>query len=175
MQETITVVALFISSVVIFKYGIQMITPIVAILLPGYNTYQLIDHKQMEVNEERKNMLIYWTCYTIYELVTVFTDFVLSWFPMYYTLKLMFVLYLQFPIPYISDRPGAEILYERYLSKFMEENQERIEGNVERMYNYVKMSIENQYNAGKDKLVHIVQRNSTQIVGFFTKKQKKMN
>nr|XP_025698815.1 HVA22-like protein k isoform X4 [Arachis hypogaea] len=66
----------------------------VGIALPVYSTFKAIENRDQ--NAQRK-CLLYWAAYGSFSLVEVFTDKLISWFPMYYHIKFAFLVWLQLP------------------------------------------------------------------------------
>ncbi|KAL0739530.1 hypothetical protein Bca4012_015740 [Brassica carinata] len=66
----------------------------VGIGLPVYSTFKAIENRDQ--NEQHK-WLVYWAAYGSFSLVEVFTDKLISWFPLYYHVKFAFLVWLQLP------------------------------------------------------------------------------
>ncbi|KAF3683384.1 HVA22-like protein k [Capsicum annuum] len=71
----------------------------VGIVLPVYSTFKAIE--MGDQNEQRK-WLLYWAVYGSFSIVEAFTDKFLYWFPLYYHVKLAFLVWLQLPSAEIS-------------------------------------------------------------------------
>ncbi|XP_022133390.1 HVA22-like protein k isoform X2 [Momordica charantia] len=91
----------------------------VGIVLPVYSTFKAIEKKDQ--NEQQK-WLLYWAAYGSFSLVEVFSDKLLSWFPVYYHLKFAFLVWLQLPA---TD--GAKKLYATHLRPFFLRHQARVD------------------------------------------------
>jgi len=79
----------------------------IGIGLPVYSTFKAIESRDQ--NEQQK-WLIYWAAYGSFSLVEVFTDKLISWFPMYYHVKFAFLVWLQLP-----TIEGAKQIYSNHL------------------------------------------------------------
>ncbi|WCJ33862.1 Receptor expression-enhancing protein 4 [Euphorbia peplus] len=91
----------------------------VGIVLPVYSTFKAIETKD-EV--EQRRWLLYWAAYGTFSVAEVFTDKTLSWFPLYYHVKLAFLVWLQLP-----SLNGARQLYMNQLRPFLLRHQARFD------------------------------------------------
>ncbi|KAJ8764346.1 hypothetical protein K2173_006086 [Erythroxylum novogranatense] len=91
----------------------------VGIALPVYSTFKAIER---EDENDKQKWLMYWAAYGSFSLVEVFTDKLLSWFPMYYHAKFAFLVWLQLPTV-----EGAKQLYKNHLRPFLLKHQARVD------------------------------------------------
>ncbi|KAL1354780.1 hypothetical protein HN51_006836 [Arachis hypogaea] len=91
----------------------------VGIALPVYSTFKAIENRDQ--NAQRK-CLLYWAAYGSFSLVEVFTDKLISWFPMYYHIKFAFLVWLQLP-----STDGAKQLYMKHLRPFLSRHQAKVD------------------------------------------------
>ncbi|KAL1316385.1 hypothetical protein HN51_068582 [Arachis hypogaea] len=91
----------------------------VGIALPVYSTFKAIESRDQ--NAQRK-CLLYWAAYGSFSLVEVFTDKLISWFPMYYHIKFAFLVWLQLP-----STDGAKQLYMKHLRPFLSRHQAKVD------------------------------------------------
>ncbi|CAM8929530.1 unnamed protein product [Rhodiola kirilowii] len=91
----------------------------IGIGLPVYSTFKAIEKKDQ--NEQQK-WLVYWAAYGSFSLVEVFTDKILSWFPLYYHAKFAFLVWLQLPTV-----EGSRLLYNKYLCPFFLRHEARLD------------------------------------------------
>ncbi|PHU23643.1 HVA22-like protein k [Capsicum chinense] len=91
----------------------------VGIVLPVYSTFKAIE--MGDQNEQRK-WLLYWAVYGSFSIVEAFTDKFLYWFPLYYHVKLAFLVWLQLP-----SAEGAKQLYTNHLRPFLMRHQARLD------------------------------------------------
>ncbi|KAG6761500.1 hypothetical protein POTOM_034724 [Populus tomentosa] len=95
----------------------------VGIALPIYSTFKAIENKDQI---EQQRWLLYWAAYGSFSLAEVFTDKILSWFPLYYHMKFAFLVWLQLP-----SANGAGQLYMSHLRPFLLRHQARLDNFVE--------------------------------------------
>ncbi|MED6155695.1 HVA22-like protein k [Stylosanthes scabra] len=91
----------------------------VGIALPVYSTFKAIESRDQ--NAQRK-CLLYWAAYGSFSLIEVFTDKLISWFPMYYHLKFAFLVWLQLP-----STNGAKQIYMKHLRPFLSRHQAMVD------------------------------------------------
>ncbi|KAL9260007.1 HVA22-like protein [Drosera capensis] len=91
----------------------------VGTVLPVYSTFKSIERKD---HNEQQKWLIYWTAYGSFSLVEVFSDKILSWFPLYYHFKFAFLVWLQLP-----TSEGANQLYVNHIRPFFLRHQQRFD------------------------------------------------
>ncbi|XP_015165999.1 HVA22-like protein k isoform X1 [Solanum tuberosum] len=91
----------------------------VGIVLPVYSTFKAIETGNR--NEQHK-WLLYWAAYGSFRIVEAFTDKFLYWFPLYYHVKLAFLVWLQLP-----SAEGAKQLYTNHLCPFLMRHQARLD------------------------------------------------
>ncbi|KAK1418204.1 hypothetical protein QVD17_27347 [Tagetes erecta] len=91
----------------------------VGVALPVYSTYKAIETKNQ--NEQQK-WLLYWAVYGSFSVGEIFADKFISWFPLYYHMKLAFLVWLQLP-----TTDGAKQLYMYHLRPFFLRHQARLD------------------------------------------------
>lgn len=90
-------------------------------LYPAYRSYKAV--KSKDVREYVKWMM-YWIVFAIFTLLETFTDFFLAfWFPFYYEIKIVTVIWLLSPAT-----KGSSILYRRFVHPWLVQKEERIDG-----------------------------------------------
>ncbi|XP_013593037.1 HVA22-like protein k isoform X1 [Brassica napus] len=105
----------------------------VGIGLPVYSTFKAIENRDQ--NEQHK-WLTYWAAYGSFSLVEVFTDKLISWFPLYYHVKFAFLVWLQLPTV-----DGAKQIYNNHLRPFLTRHQVRLDGLVNGVYEQMHLQV----------------------------------
>jgi receptor expression-enhancing protein 5/6 len=98
----------------------------VGVALPVYSTFKAIETKDQN---EQQRWLLYWAAYGSFSIAEVFTDKLISWFPLYYHMKFAFLVWLQLP-----SVDGAKQLYVNHLRPFLLKHQARLDQIVELSY-----------------------------------------
>eukprot|EP00735_Rhodelphis_limneticus_P008764 TRINITY_DN2249_c0_g1::TRINITY_DN2249_c0_g1_i1::g.6749::m.6749 TRINITY_DN2249_c0_g1::TRINITY_DN2249_c0_g1_i1::g.6749 ORF type:complete len:125 (+),score=37.55,sp/Q29RM3/REEP5_BOVIN/47.01/5e-28,TB2_DP1_HVA22/PF03134.14/2.2e-30 TRINITY_DN2249_c0_g1_i1:77-451(+) len=88
---------------------------LVGFVYPSYMSYKALETPG---DEDDKQWLTYWVVYSIMNIFESF-EFILGWFPMYYELKLIAIVWLVFA-------QGASWLYNAHIRRFFLEHQETI-------------------------------------------------
>ncbi|XP_028077249.1 HVA22-like protein k isoform X2 [Camellia sinensis] len=91
----------------------------VGVVLPVYSTFKAIETKNQN---EQQRWLIYWAAFGSFSIAEVFTDKIISWFPLYYHMKFAFLVWLQLP-----STDGAKHLYMNHLRPFLLRHQARLD------------------------------------------------
>ncbi|KAJ4966820.1 hypothetical protein NE237_018669 [Protea cynaroides] len=91
----------------------------VGVVFPVYSTFKAIEKKDQN---EQQRWLLYWAVYGSFSLAEVFSDKILSWFPMYYHMKFAFLVWLQLP-----SAGGAKQMYTNHLRPFLLRHQARLD------------------------------------------------
>uniref|UniRef100_A0A0X3Q439 Receptor expression-enhancing protein n=1 Tax=Schistocephalus solidus TaxID=70667 RepID=A0A0X3Q439_SCHSO len=91
-------IAIIFSRAIIIAFGV---------LLPAYKSYKALKYRNV------KNMVrltMHWIVFSIFLAIETVTDYVLTWFPFYYELKVFLVLYLALPFT-----QGSSIIYRKVI------------------------------------------------------------
>eukprot|EP00045_Choanoeca_perplexa_P001375 m.19425 g.19425 ORF g.19425 m.19425 type:complete len:148 (+) comp10902_c0_seq1:148-591(+) len=92
---------------------------ILGTLWPAYRSYKAIKGKDVL---EYKRWMQYWTCFGIFLVVEMFADFLIWWFPFYYELKFLVLLFLL--LPYFN---GPATIFKRVVKPTLDKHEEDID------------------------------------------------
>ncbi|KAF8098978.1 hypothetical protein N665_0255s0053 [Sinapis alba] len=98
----------------------------IGIGLPVYSTFKAIENRDQSA---QRKWLVYWAAYGSFSLVEVFTDKLISWFPLYYHAKFAFLVWLQLP-----TIDGAKQIYNNRLRPFLIRHQVGVDRLVDGVY-----------------------------------------
>ncbi|KAL2328938.1 hypothetical protein Fmac_022365 [Flemingia macrophylla] len=98
----------------------------IGLALPVYSTFKAIENND---SFQQKRCLLYWAVYGSFSAAETFAEKLLSWIPLYYHLKLAFLVWLQ--LPTIN---GSKKLYSNHMRPFLLKHQARIDLIVEFVY-----------------------------------------
>ncbi|KAI9319771.1 TB2/DP1, HVA22 family-domain-containing protein [Dichotomocladium elegans] len=102
-------------AMVFFNIMGRFLTHLISWVYPAYASFKAIESPSQA---DDKQWLTYWTVIGFVQIVEYFTDLLLSWFPFYFVVKTLFVLWLT--LPYFR---GAEVLYARFFRTYLLEAQ----------------------------------------------------
>ncbi|XP_028845861.1 receptor expression-enhancing protein 3a [Denticeps clupeoides] len=88
-------------------------------LYPAYYSYKAVKTKNVK---EYVRWMMYWIVYALYTVVETITDLSLSWFPLYYELKVAFVIWLLSPYT-----RGASLIYRKFLHPLLASKEREID------------------------------------------------
>ena len=100
------------------KWFSSYVTCLVGVLCPTYMSLKAIESPE---DDDDKQFLTYWVVYGVFSVIDIFTAFLIKVIPFYYTIKLMFLIWLFMP-----NFKGAVYIYNlvigplfrKYESKF---------------------------------------------------------
>ncbi|KAK1358715.1 hypothetical protein POM88_043189 [Heracleum sosnowskyi] len=98
----------------------------VGVVLPVYSTFKAIETRDQS---EQQRWLVYWAAYGSFSVAETFADRLISWFPLYYHMKLAFLIWLQLP-----SVNGARQLYTGHIRPFLLRHQTRLDQIVGFLY-----------------------------------------
>uniref|UniRef100_A0A3P8VRS2 Receptor expression-enhancing protein n=1 Tax=Cynoglossus semilaevis TaxID=244447 RepID=A0A3P8VRS2_CYNSE len=88
-------------------------------LYPAYYSYKAVKTKNVK---EYVRWMMYWIVYALYTVVETVTDLTLAWFPLYYELKIAFVIWLLSPYT-----RGASLIYRKCLHPLLSSREREID------------------------------------------------
>lgn len=110
-------------------------------LYPAYYSYKAVKTKNVK---EYVRWMMYWIVFALYTVVETVTDLTLGWFPLYYEIKVAFVLWLL--LPYTR---GASLIYMRCLHPLLSSREREIDDYI---IQAKERSYETMVNLGKQGL-----------------------
>ncbi|XP_072546172.1 receptor expression-enhancing protein 3a [Salminus brasiliensis] len=88
-------------------------------LYPAYYSYKAVRTKNVK---EYVRWMMYWIVFALYTVVETITDLSLAWFPLYYELKVAFVIWLLSPYT-----RGASLIYRKFLHPLLASREREID------------------------------------------------
>ncbi|XP_056153022.1 receptor expression-enhancing protein 3 [Lampris incognitus] len=88
-------------------------------LYPAYYSYKAVKTKNVK---EYVRWMMYWIVYALYTVVETITDLTLAWFPLYYEVKIAFVIWLLSPYT-----RGASLIYRKCLHPLLSAREREID------------------------------------------------
>ncbi|KAJ3228439.1 hypothetical protein HDU81_006161 [Chytriomyces hyalinus] len=109
----------------IFNIFGALITTLLGFLWPAYQSYKAIEDSDKENDTQ---WLTYWTVFGFFNVIEVFTDYLLYWIPFYYAIKSVIILYLILP-----QFQGAKVVYVSIISPYLMKQQSGIDADIAKM------------------------------------------
>ncbi|KAM6951803.1 receptor expression-enhancing protein 3 [Aplochiton taeniatus] len=110
-------------------------------LYPAYYSYKAVKTKNVK---EYVRWMMYWIVFALYTVVETITDLTLVWFPLYYEIKIAFVIWLLSPYT-----RGASLIYRKCLHPLLSSREREID---EYIVQAKERSYETMVNFGKQGL-----------------------
>ncbi|NXP44137.1 REEP3 protein, partial [Heliornis fulica] len=110
-------------------------------LYPAYYSYKAVKTKNVK---EYVRWMMYWIVFALYTFTETITDLTVSWFPLYYELKIAFVIWLLSPYT-----RGASLIYRKFLHPLLSSKEREID---EYIVQAKERSYETMVNFGKQGL-----------------------
>ncbi|KAJ8013656.1 hypothetical protein DPEC_G00032070 [Dallia pectoralis] len=110
-------------------------------LYPAYYSYKAVKTKNVK---EYVRWMMYWIVFALYTVVETITDLTVAWFPLYYEIKIAFVIWLLSPYT-----RGASLIYRKCLHPLLSSREREID---EYIVQAKERSYETMVNFGKQGL-----------------------
>jgi receptor expression-enhancing protein 5/6 len=143
----------FLLGFLLFGIGGNLITQLVGFVYPAYESFKALEPDQEKRENPRmmRTWLTYWIVYSLFSVVEVFVDYILYWIPLYYMLKLVFLIWLMIP-----RLGGAELVYKVLIEPSLRQYRKQIDGKIDDAQEKIN-------KAAKD--LHHVTKQASQVAG----------
>ncbi|CAM5128798.1 unnamed protein product [Eretmochelys imbricata] len=91
-------------------------------LYPAYYSYKAVKTKNVK---EYVRWMMYWIVFALYTVTETVADLMISWLPLYYELKIAFVIWLLSPYT-----RGASLMYRKFLHPLLSSKEREIDGYI---------------------------------------------
>ncbi|VEN58360.1 unnamed protein product, partial [Callosobruchus maculatus] len=101
----------FVAFWLIWGFAAQLVCNCVGFLYPAYTSIKAIESRSQE---DDTKWLTYWVVFAVFTIVEFFADIIVGWFPLYWLVKFVFLLWLMIPI----SNNGSVILYNKIIRPY---------------------------------------------------------
>ncbi|KIK97942.1 hypothetical protein PAXRUDRAFT_824410 [Paxillus rubicundulus Ve08.2h10] len=108
----------------LFYLASCVISSVVAFLYPGYASYKTLSQRPAS-EEDLERWLMYWSVLGCIVGVEYVAEWLISWIPMYYLMKTLFLLYLALP-----QTRGSSYIYINHLQPFFHSHESQIDATL---------------------------------------------
>jgi receptor expression-enhancing protein 5/6 len=125
----------FLLGFLLFGIGGNLITQLIGFVYPAYESFKAIEHFKSEREDApvlMRTWLTYWIVYSLFSVIDVFVDYILYWIPLYYLVKLVFLVWL-FP-----RMGGADVIYKIFIEPTLRQYRKRIDTALDDAHSRVK-------------------------------------
>jgi len=93
-------------------YASGFIVALLGFLYPAYASVKAIESTQ---KDDDTQWLTYWVVYSAFSIIEFFSDIFLSWFPLYFLFKCIFLCWCMAPFSW----NGSEFIYRKFIGPFV--------------------------------------------------------
>jgi len=102
-------------------YASGFIVALLGFLYPAYASVKAIESTQ---KEDDTQWLTYWVVYSAFSIIEFFSDIFLSWFPLYFLFKCIFLCWCMAPFSW----NGSEFIYRKFIGPFVMKHSSEADG-----------------------------------------------
>jgi len=109
-----------VSIYMVFGYFAELVCNIVGFVYPAYASIKALESSH---KEDDTKWLTYWVVFALFSVFEFFSDIIFSWFPLYWLVKVVFLVWCFVPI----QSNGSEYVYSRVIRPIFLRNQKNVD------------------------------------------------
>jgi receptor expression-enhancing protein 1/2/3/4 len=102
-----------------------------AFLLPCYSTFKALSHRPVS-EPDLERLCMYWTVIGAFVAFQYTAEWLISWFPFYFEIKTLFLLFLALP-----QIQGSTFIYQNYFQPFFSKNETELDAGINSFQNNI--------------------------------------
>jgi len=102
-----------------------------AFLLPCYSTFKALSHRPVS-EPDLERLCMYWIVIGAFVAFQYTAEWLISWFPFYFEIKTIFLLFLALP-----QIQGSTLIYQNYLQPFFSKNETELDAGISSFQNNI--------------------------------------
>ncbi|CAH0550560.1 unnamed protein product [Brassicogethes aeneus] len=119
---TVALIALWL----VFGFAAQLVCNVVGFAYPAYISIKAIESSS---KDDDTKWLTYWVVYATFSILEFFADTIVGWFPLYWLLKCIFMVWLMIP----TNFNGSVLIYKKLIRPYFLKHSSKIDETVEQI------------------------------------------